>query len=245
MPEAFSSLPEACYRLLERLETPGRLPVAVAEILADIPEVGDAFKLCEYHDLVERLGVRNYEELVCGKAHIIFHDDYSGDGVPCLRITPVGVASLAKRRLRQGDAIGGGTAGAVAPVNEADQEPAGAAKLEAAKAAGQPPQVTEDGGLGSGEGGERREPEARAFLAYRLHRFSGKKQEDIAPQMGVNQSTVSRWISAVKKWCEYGNPLPDVDAINRKIQSMDPKVIELGQQIENRTRRQPKRRTED
>jgi hypothetical protein len=91
---------------------------------------------------------------------------------------------------------------------------------------------------GRGKAGPRKEPAAKAFLAYRLHRFSGWKQEDIAGKMGVAQKTISKWTTAVSKWCEAGNPLPDVDAVSRKIQSLDPAVIELGVQIERRTPRQ-------
>ena len=89
--------------------------------------------------------------------------------------------------------------------------------------------------------GPRKEPTAKAFLAYRLHRFSGWKQEDIAGKMGVAQKTISKWTTAVRDWCEAGNPLPDADAVSRKIQSIDPAVIELGAQIERRTPRQRKK----
>jgi len=84
----------------------------------------------------------------------------------------------------------------------------------------------------------RKEPQARAFLAYRLHRFSGMKQDDIASQLGKSQKTISAWTKQVKEWCEAGNPLPDSEAVSRKIQALDPAVLELGAQIEGRTPRQ-------
>jgi len=88
-------------------------------------------------------------------------------------------------------------------------------------------------------------PDDETVTSYCLQRFSGLTQECIAGQLDVSQKTISEWTREVKDWCEAGNPLPDVDTIDLKIQSLDPAVIELGAQIENRTPRQRKRRSGD
>ena len=125
--------------------------------------------------------------------------------------------------------------------------PAAAGEIEAPASAEVAPGAVADSGGDLAKRGvaqaSRKEPHAKAFLAYRLWRFSGMKQIDIAGQMSKSQKTISGWVSSVKDWCETGNPLPDSEAVTRKIQSLDPAVIELGAEIEHRTPRQRHRAT--
>jgi hypothetical protein len=76
-----------------------------------------------------------------------------------------------------------------------------------------------------------KEPSARAFAAYRAVRIAGMKQTEVAPRLGVDQSTVSRWVDAVGEWVKAGNVLPDDLAAlppRPKITAMDPRMLEQG-----------------
>jgi transposase len=73
-----------------------------------------------------------------------------------------------------------------------------------------------------------KEPSARAISAYRAVKMMGQKQEDVAPQFGVSQGTVSRWVKQVSEWIATGNILPDLDVPRRKAVTMDPRKLEQG-----------------
>jgi hypothetical protein len=74
----------------------------------------------------------------------------------------------------------------------------------------------------------RKEPSKKAIAAYRAVKIIGKKQEDVAPQLGVTQGTVSRWVDQVSEWIKAGNVLPDLEVPKRKAIAMDPRTLEQG-----------------
>jgi hypothetical protein len=91
-----------------------------------------------------------------------------------------------------------------------------------------------------------KEPSARAFAAYRLVKILGQSQADVEKTMGVDQSTVSRWVNSVGKWIEAGNVLPDemrADPPRRKPTPMDPTKLDQGPRLDRRGN--PRRRKED
>lgn len=93
-----------------------------------------------------------------------------------------------------------------------------------------------------------------AITAYRLQIGTGLKQGKLAQKLielwrrPVDQGTVSRWLSQVRKFIEAGNVLPGVeDKLRRqKPTVMDPRRIDLGKRQDQRIgRRRPIRRPED
>ncbi len=82
-------------------------------------------------------------------------------------------------------------------------------------------------------------PSDKAIAAYRLSVMFGENQQAIAqalvPLVGIapNQGTVSRWITRVKEWVAAGNILPEPKPI-RRIDTVDPKVIDQGSNLEHR-----------
>jgi hypothetical protein len=73
----------------------------------------------------------------------------------------------------------------------------------------------------------------------------GQKQSEVAEVLGVNQGQVSRWVDQVAKWIESGNVLPDLTGIKTKPASIDPLVIETGERLDRRTKRQRSRQSDD
>jgi len=102
------------------------------------------------------------------------------------------------------------------------------------QAPGKPPTKPEDVGDGSKPPTTRKpmkEPSVNAFAAYRAVKLSDLKQEDVGRQLGVEQSTISRWVRDVGKWIEAGNVLPDELAApppRPKTFTMDPSKLERG-----------------
>jgi DNA-binding transcriptional regulator YdaS (Cro superfamily) len=91
-----------------------------------------------------------------------------------------------------------------------------------------------------------KEPSDRAFAAYRAVRIVGKDQTQVANLLGVNQSTVSRWVSLVADWIAAGNVLPDEmreEPPRHKPAAMDPSKLDQGSRLDRR--RRSSRRKED
>ena len=82
-----------------------------------------------------------------------------------------------------------------------------------------------------------KEPPANAFAAYRAVMLAGRKQSEVKRELGVNQSTVSRWVKYVAKWVEAGNLLPaEMRALppRGKPTAMDPRKLEEGPRLDRR-----------
>jgi hypothetical protein len=97
-----------------------------------------------------------------------------------------------------------------------------------------------------------KEPPPEAFAAYRLARFMGMNQTEIAKRLAeefgrpIDQGTVSRWIKWVVTWIEAGNVLPDLPNPDRKQpKPMDPERLDLGPRADGLTKRQRERRSDD
>ncbi len=237
MPSDAAEVPDACYELLEFLEARAlNGPQGIhGVLLQDLPRTlanPDILRVCESRGLIR---LRFHPLSVPAAWRKILPDTLENDPPnpplnPKIALQEQGRLALAERRLRQelttSDA--GSAAPGKAPPREAKEKLAAGAVRET-----EPQSEAAVARLS-----KRKEPHARAFLAYRLHRFSGMRQNDIGGQFGKSQKTISTWIKRVREWCEAGNPLPDSEAVSRKIRALDPAVLELGARIEGRTPRQ-------
>lgn len=94
---------------------------------------------------------------------------------------------------------------------------------------------------------QKRIPTEEAFQAYRLKTLLGFSQKEIlqtlAKESGimVSQPTLSRWIKQVENFVSAGGDLPSM-AEAPDIQSIDPRILDMGANQDGRTKRQRSRR---
>lgn len=92
-----------------------------------------------------------------------------------------------------------------------------------------------------------KEPSPEAFAAYRIQVSIGWTQEQIAEQLKqefkrpFDQGSVSRMLKQVRQFLKAGGELPPLTSV----ESVDPKVIELGARQDHQTQRQRIHRTTD
>jgi hypothetical protein len=92
-------------------------------------------------------------------------------------------------------------------------------------------------------------PTDQEILVYQFKISTGAKQEQLARLLAtvtgrtMDQGTVSRSIQKVERFIEAGNVLPPIspELVQRAI-AMDPKMIDMGPNLERRTPRQRRRR---
>jgi hypothetical protein len=99
-----------------------------------------------------------------------------------------------------------------------------------------------------------KKPAEDAFKVFRYQLLTGKNQMELAKDtklmelLGrpVNQGTISRWLTAVNKWMEAGNVLPNLpEPLGSKPTPMDPERIDLGKRQDNKAKRQRQSRNSD
>lgn len=92
-----------------------------------------------------------------------------------------------------------------------------------------------------------KEPSSEAFAAYRIQVSLGWTQKQIAEQLTqefrrpIDQGSVSRMLTQVRKFLKAGGELLPLTSV----ESVDPKVIELGARQDHQTQRQRFHRTTD
>jgi transposase-like protein len=92
-----------------------------------------------------------------------------------------------------------------------------------------------------------KQPPNHAFAAYRAVKLAGQDQAEVARELGVHQSTISRWVVSVAKWIEAGKVLPAemrVDPPRRKPMSMDPSKLDQGPRLDRRRRTESRKEGE-
>jgi hypothetical protein len=90
-----------------------------------------------------------------------------------------------------------------------------------------------------------KEPPKEAFEAWRLKKFGGWNQHAIADKLGVKQWKVSRMIARVNRYGDQGGKFPPPPDTATKPVSVDPRVIEMGEREDGRTKRQRQRSSAD
>ncbi len=102
--------------------------------------------------------------------------------------------------------------------------------------------------------GRLREPSKEAIAVYRYQLLTGKTQTELAadPELmkqlrrKVDQGTISRWLTKVKRWIKAGGvlpPLPEAHVLKPK--PMDPERIDMGERLDGRAKHQRSRRNSD
>jgi hypothetical protein len=97
-------------------------------------------------------------------------------------------------------------------------------------------------------------PPLNAIKVFFYQQVTGQNQTQLAedPELmkrlgsSPSQGTISRWLSAVRRWMDAGNALPVLPApLDAKPTSVDPKHLDLGPHGEHRPKHQRKPRSSD